>query len=183
MPYYNRDPKRDHNFDNHPFVYWGRIFQSVLIWEFSKLGLPYFGVLIIRILLTRVLYSGPLFSETPISFYARSSRGFQFQKVFRIQAFWVHFAAFAKARDPETQAFVILYPTTRIPSFSSLNRHSPVHLPCAMQDSLPRTRVGCILRRSCLHIAASVKARLRLCHKEPQPLKDNPLILTDKTRR
>ena len=21
VPYYNRDPKRDHNFDNHPFVY------------------------------------------------------------------------------------------------------------------------------------------------------------------
>ena len=20
MPYYNRDPKRDHNFDNHPYV-------------------------------------------------------------------------------------------------------------------------------------------------------------------
>ena len=20
MPYYNRDPKRDHNFDNHPFI-------------------------------------------------------------------------------------------------------------------------------------------------------------------
>ena len=29
-------------------------------------GLPYFGVLIIRILLCRVLYEGPLFSETPI---------------------------------------------------------------------------------------------------------------------
>ena len=21
MPYYNRDPKRDHNFDNHPYIY------------------------------------------------------------------------------------------------------------------------------------------------------------------
>ena len=30
-------------------------------------GVPYFGVLIIRILLFRVLYWGPLFSETPIS--------------------------------------------------------------------------------------------------------------------
>ena len=24
MPYYNRDPKRDHNFDNHPYVGWMR---------------------------------------------------------------------------------------------------------------------------------------------------------------
>ena len=23
MPYFNRDPKRDHNFDNHPFVHVG----------------------------------------------------------------------------------------------------------------------------------------------------------------
>ena len=29
-------------------------------------GVPYFGVLTIRILLFRVLYEGPLFSETPI---------------------------------------------------------------------------------------------------------------------
>ena len=34
--------------------------------SFRKLGVPYLGVLIIRILLFRVLYSGPLFSETPI---------------------------------------------------------------------------------------------------------------------
>ena len=33
--------------------------------SFRKLGVPYFGVLIIRILLFTVLYSGPLFSETP----------------------------------------------------------------------------------------------------------------------
>ena len=33
------------------------------MWEFRKLGLPYLGVLIIRILLFRVLYWGPLFSE------------------------------------------------------------------------------------------------------------------------
>ena len=34
----------------------------------GKLGVPYYnlGVLIIRILLFRVLYQGPLFSETPI---------------------------------------------------------------------------------------------------------------------
>ena len=31
----------------------------------KKLGVPYFGVLIIRILLCRVLYWGPLLSETP----------------------------------------------------------------------------------------------------------------------
>ena len=35
--------------------------------SFRKLGVPYFGVLIIRILLFRVLYWGPLFSETPHS--------------------------------------------------------------------------------------------------------------------
>ena len=34
--------------------------------SFRKLGVPYFGVLTIRILLFRVLYWGPPFSETPI---------------------------------------------------------------------------------------------------------------------
>ena len=34
--------------------------------EFPKIGVPYLGVLTIRILLFRVLYWGPLFSETPI---------------------------------------------------------------------------------------------------------------------
>ena len=33
---------------------------------FRKLGVLYFGVLIIRILLFRVLHWGPLFSETPM---------------------------------------------------------------------------------------------------------------------
>ena len=33
--------------------------------SFRKLGVPYFGVPIIRILLFRVLYWGSLFSETP----------------------------------------------------------------------------------------------------------------------
>ena len=37
---------------------------SILV--FQKLGVAYFGVLIIRILLFRVLYSGPLCSETLI---------------------------------------------------------------------------------------------------------------------
>ena len=36
-------------------------------WEFPKIGVPYFGVLLMRILLFRVLNEGPLFSETPIS--------------------------------------------------------------------------------------------------------------------
>ena len=33
--------------------------------SFRKLGVPYFGVLRIRILLFRVLYEGPLCSEAP----------------------------------------------------------------------------------------------------------------------
>ena len=37
--------------------------------SFRQLGVPYLGVLIIRILLFRVLYSCPLFSETPISYF------------------------------------------------------------------------------------------------------------------
>ena len=36
-------------------------------WEFPKSGVPYFGVLIIGLLLFRVLYEGPLFPETPKS--------------------------------------------------------------------------------------------------------------------
>ena len=39
---------------------------GVSIWEFPKIGVPYLGVLKIRILLFRVLCWGPLFSETPI---------------------------------------------------------------------------------------------------------------------
>ena len=35
------------------------------IGEFPRIRVPYFGVLIIRILLFRVLHQGPLFSETP----------------------------------------------------------------------------------------------------------------------
>ena len=33
--------------------------------SFRKFGVPYFGVLIIRILGFRVLYEGPVLSETP----------------------------------------------------------------------------------------------------------------------
>ena len=40
---------------------------GVVFGSFRNLGVPYFGVLIIKILQFRVLYSGPLFSETPIS--------------------------------------------------------------------------------------------------------------------
>ena len=32
----------------------------------KNMGVPYFGVLIIRILLLRTLFKGPLFSETPL---------------------------------------------------------------------------------------------------------------------
>ena len=35
-------------------------------WRRQKLGVPYFGVLILTILLFRVLYLGPIVSETPI---------------------------------------------------------------------------------------------------------------------
>ena len=34
----------------------GSILGTGVIWEFPKLGVPYFGVLMIRILLFRVLY-------------------------------------------------------------------------------------------------------------------------------
>ena len=34
--------------------------------SFRKLGVPHLGALIIKILLFRVLYWGPVFSETPI---------------------------------------------------------------------------------------------------------------------
>ena len=36
------------------------------MWASPKIRVPYFGALIIRILLFRVLYWGPLFSETLI---------------------------------------------------------------------------------------------------------------------
>ena len=42
----------------------------IKIWEFPKLGLPYLGVLIIRLLLFRVLYWGPpvrLLNKNPVS--------------------------------------------------------------------------------------------------------------------
>ena len=41
--------------------------RTCKISEFRKLGAPYFGVRIIRILLSRVLYQSPPFSETLIS--------------------------------------------------------------------------------------------------------------------
>ena len=41
--------------------------RRVAIWGFPKIRGTLFGVLIIRILLFKLLYLGPLFSETPIS--------------------------------------------------------------------------------------------------------------------
>ena len=41
-------------------------FDRLLCESFRKLGVPYSGVPIIRILLFRVLYKGPLFSEPPM---------------------------------------------------------------------------------------------------------------------
>ena len=38
----------------------------ISLWEFPKIRGTIFGVLIIRILLLRVLYSDPLFLETPL---------------------------------------------------------------------------------------------------------------------
>ena len=43
--------------------------------SFRKLGVPDFGVLIIRILLFRVLYLGPLFSETPTYYTGLTAKG------------------------------------------------------------------------------------------------------------
>ena len=40
-------------------------FRVLALGSFRKLGVPYFGVLIIRILLLSVLYQGTLFSELP----------------------------------------------------------------------------------------------------------------------
>ena len=37
----------------------------IQIWDFPKIRAPYFGVLIIRILLFRVLYWGPYFRKPP----------------------------------------------------------------------------------------------------------------------
>ena len=42
---------------------WGSVLKTGT-WEFPKIGGPYLGVLVIRILLFRVRW-GPLFSETP----------------------------------------------------------------------------------------------------------------------
>ena len=62
-----RNPKKGHKQKHftaislHP--YWASL-QGGLYRSFRKLGIPYFGVLIVRILVFRVLYGGPLFSET-----------------------------------------------------------------------------------------------------------------------
>ena len=48
--------------------YLGVLIIRILVFRgFPKIGgVPYLGVLIIRILVFRILFSGPLFSETPI---------------------------------------------------------------------------------------------------------------------
>ena len=51
--------------------------------SFRKLGVPYLGVLIMRILLCRVLYSGPLFSETPYGFKTLDSKCWYIVSEFR----------------------------------------------------------------------------------------------------
>ena len=49
--------------------------NSTATWDFPKIGVPYFGVLRIRIiLLFRVLYLGPIFSETPTSAYPEHTK-------------------------------------------------------------------------------------------------------------
>ena len=44
-----------------------------LTWDFPKIRVPYFGVLMLRILLFRVLYQDPLLSETPMKLTCLSS--------------------------------------------------------------------------------------------------------------
>ena len=41
------------------------IVLDLRIWDFPQIRVPDFGALKIRILLFRLLYQGPLFSETP----------------------------------------------------------------------------------------------------------------------
>ena len=52
---------------------WGSMLASY--GSFRKLGLPYLGIFVIRTLLFRVLYQGPLFSETPILGVYRDASG------------------------------------------------------------------------------------------------------------
>ena len=49
------------------FGTFGFLAQNSRFRKFPKIGVPHLGVLIVRILLFRVLYWGPLFSETPVS--------------------------------------------------------------------------------------------------------------------
>ena len=39
VPYCNRDPKRDHNFDNHPYELWSKLLKEGHIGEY--IGHPY----------------------------------------------------------------------------------------------------------------------------------------------
>ena len=46
----------------------------ITVWEFPKIRVPHVRALIIRTLLFRILYWGPLFSETPMSWHMRTRR-------------------------------------------------------------------------------------------------------------
>ena len=59
--------------------------DSIRVWSFRKLGVPYFGILVIRILLFRVLYSGPLLSETP-KYHPVKALGCRLEEKFRVRA-------------------------------------------------------------------------------------------------
>ena len=57
--------------------------------SFRKVGVPYFEVLIIRILVFRVLHQGPLFPETPTCFQGMVSNTGS-MSVFSFQWWWHH---------------------------------------------------------------------------------------------
>ena len=53
--------------------------ELFIIWEFPKIGDPYFGVVIIGILPFRVLHRVPHFSEAPIPVPGGSFLGFMYR--------------------------------------------------------------------------------------------------------
>ena len=95
------------------------------MWEFPKLGVPYFGDLMLRILLFNTIL-GPLFSETPMCIYRSSARGF---KPFPLELqgpknVEIHEKE-ASARSRKNYETMAAYPKTilQLPYFS---RHKPV---------------------------------------------------------
>ena len=44
MPYYYRDPKRDHNFDNHPYITWVGLEEGLGFRSFEVYGLEVYGL-------------------------------------------------------------------------------------------------------------------------------------------